>query len=320
MFNIFKKKEVSEIANGRSFQEFMKEDLMPMFLMMAIVDKADDIGIESWELRKILENDRQKHSDKTNKQIEDLMKKIDATIEDEKFKNLLKTKIIFIVDCGTFNLNENSLEGTCTTDDMHYTFKMNLTASGASFTTTHNSIEKAGKYTTTKDNIVIEYGKKSKRIYDIETDFSNNIEEERVTRLLDKKGHELFNRTITKKDNYKINKTNNQITLNEPDIMENYTETEYKWRTADNHVLTRHIKKYLYPDGTKAFIDLKNTDYCCLRNEKINSDTKELPFSGQYYGFDKELFFAYRQGTASIEAIEENVYSKNYSMPHINYI
>jgi len=323
MFNIFKKKEVKEINTGdteKSFQEFVKEDLTPMFLMMAIVDKADDIGIESWELRKVLEKDRQKHSDETNKQIAKLMKKIDSTIKDEKFKNSLKTKIIFIVDCGTFSLNGNVLEGTYTNNDMHYTFKMELNASGVSFATTHNSLERTGKYSITKDNVVIEYGKKEKRIYDIGEELSNNIEEEKVTRLLDKDGYELYNRTIIKKDNYKENKISHQITLNEPSVMENYTETEYKWRTSDNHVLTRAIKKYLYPDGTKAFIDLKNTDYCSLRSEKIDNVTKELPFGGHYYGFDKELFFAYKQGTADIEAIKENIYSKNYYMPHVEYI
>lgn len=320
MFEIFKKKEVKEIDPGKSFQEFIKKDLMPMFLMMAIVDKADDIGIESWELRKVLETDRQKHSDETNKQIAQFMKKIDSIIEDEKFRNSLKAKIIFVVDCGTFSINGNVLEGTYNNNNMHYTFKTELTAKGASFSTTHNSLERTGKYTITKDNIVIEYGKKEKQIYDLGDELSNNIEEENVTRLLDKEGYELFNRTVKKRDNYKENKTSHQITLNEPDVMENYTETEYKWRTSDNHVLVRTIKKYLYPDGTKAFIDLKNTDYCSLRSEKIDDETKELPFGGHYYGFDKELFFAYKQGTVDIEAIKENVYSKHYSMPHVDYI
>ena len=161
---------------------------------------------------------------------------------------------------------------------------------------------------------------KKKCIYDIGVDFSNNIDEEKVTRLLDKDGYELFNRTIKKRDNYKENKISHQITLNEPDVMENYNETEYKWRTYDNHVLVRTIKNYLYLDGTKAFIDLKNTDYCSLRSKKIDDKTKELPFGGHYYGFDKELFFAYNQGTVGIEAIKENVYSKKYSMPHLDYI
>ncbi len=320
MFNIFKKKEVKENDTGKSFQEFVNGDLMPMFLMMAVVDKADDIGIESWELRKILENNRQKHSNETNKQIEQLMKKIERTIKDEKFKNLLRTKILFIVDCGTFNINGNVLEGSYINDKMHYTFKMELTNSGASFATTHNSLERTGKYTIAKDNIVINYGKKGKTVYDIGEEFSINIEEKTVTRLLDKEGCELFNRSVTKKDNYKENKISHEITLNEPDVMENYTETEYKWRTSDNHVLSRNVKKYLYPDGTKAFIDLKNTDYCYLRSEKIDNETKELPFGGHYYGFDKELFFEYKQGTADMEAIKENVYSKNYRMPHTEYI
>lgn len=330
MFNIFKKKEVKEIDSGKSFQEFIQKDLMPMFVMMAIVDKADDIGIDSWELRKVLEADRRKHSDETNKKIAQLFKKIDTTIKDDKFRDSLKTKILFIVDCGTFSLKGDILEGIYINNDMHYTFKMELNENGAYYATSyvspkptatsHDSLETTGKYTIAKDNVVIEYGKNKKYIYDVGTEISNNITEEKVTRLFDKDGYELFNRSITKKDNYKENIYDHQIVLNEPDVMENYTETEYKWRTYDNHVLVRTIKNYLYPDGTKAFIDLKNSDHCSLRSEKIDFETKELPFGGHYYGFDKELFFAYKQGTVGIEAIKENVYSKNYSMPHVDYI
>jgi hypothetical protein len=198
MFNIFKKKEVKEIVPGKSFQQFIQKDLMSMFVMMAIVDKADDIGIESWELRKVLETDRKKHSDETNKQIAQLFKKIDTTIKDDKFRDSLKTKILFIVDCGTFNLNGDVLEGTYISKDMHYTFKMELNKNGASYATSHNSLERTGKYNIVKDNIVIEYGKKEKRVYDINIEFSNNIDEEKVTKLLDKDGYELFKRTIKK--------------------------------------------------------------------------------------------------------------------------
>lgn len=124
MFNIFKKKEVKEIDYGKSFQEFIPKYLMPMFVMMAIVDKTDDIGIKSWELRKVLETDRKKHSDETNKQIAQLFKKIDTIIKDDKFRDSLKTKIFFIVACGTFSLNGDVLEGPYINDDMHYSFKM----------------------------------------------------------------------------------------------------------------------------------------------------------------------------------------------------
>lgn len=320
MFNNLRKKEKDNIINLKSYDEFIKDEVMPVFLMIAIVDKAEEIGIESWELQKILQKKKKKHTNEINIQIDSIIKKIDDKVHDEKFKNLLKAKIIFIVDCGNFIIDETTIEGDYQDGETNYSFKMKITENGVTFTTIHNSLEKSGSYIVKNNNTLIKYGDKETRTYDIGTEFSHNIEKKKTTRLFDKNGYEIFNRTITTKDNYKENKTTHAITLNEPDTMENYTETEYKWRTNDNHILTRTIKKYLYPDGTKAFIDLKNTDHCCLRSEKISSIEKELPFGGYYYGFDKNLFFAYKQGNIGINEIKENIYSKNYSMPHIEYI
>lgn len=322
MFDIFNKKEKGKGKETvqKSYQEFVSENLFPMYLMMAIVDKADEIGIESWELREILEFNRNTHTEEVNKQIVKLINRIDETIDDNEFKNLLKVKIVFIVDCGKFNLNGDTLEGTYEKNGINYTLKMELTENGASFNTTHNSLGRTGKYTKTKDNIVIDYGKKEIKIYPNDKFLFNNITEKKVTRLFDKYGYELFNRTTTKEDNYSENTENHKTTLNVPDIMENYTEIEYKWRTNDDSILTRHIKNYVYPDGTKAFIDLKNSDYCYLRDEKVNHDTKKIPFGGNYCGFDKDLFFQYQQGNIKIQKIVENVNSKHYRKTHTYYM
>ncbi len=320
MFNILRKKDKESISNSKSYSESINEDIVPMYLMMAIVDKAEDIGIESWDLQKILQKSRKKHTDQINMQIDAIINKIENIVHDNKFKNSLKSKIIFIADFGDFIINDNSLEGTYQDEKISYSFKMDITGKGVTFTTRHNSLEKSGNYAITNNSIIINYVDKEVRTYDIGLEFSHNIDEKKVTRLFDKDGFEIFNRIIAKKDNYKENKNTHAITINEPDTMENYTETEYKWRTNDNHILTRTIKKYLYPDGTKAFINLKNADYCCLRSEKINAMDKEIPFGGHYYGFDKDLFFAYKHGDIEIDEVKKNVYSKHCSIPHIEYI
>ena len=94
----------------------------------------------------------------------------------------------------------------------------------------------------------------------------NNIDEEKVTRLLDKDGYELFNRTIKKRDNYKENKISYQITLNEPDVMENYTETEYKWLGKSKDIpllkITKNnfvISEITYIDSARISTNIDNT-------------------------------------------------------------
>lgn len=320
MFNFLKTEKVNEQSKEKSFQDYLNKDLASQFLSNIEIDEFDNVGTEVWKSQILLENDRVKHSIAINKQIKNWINLISKLVENEKFKNSLIARIIFMANVsGKINITDNVFEGVYTSKDINYDLKIDIQGNCITFTSTCNDIVRSGKYRKSKDNILVEYDSNEKVIYDLEDDLSVNVDLLKVTRLYNSNNYETFNRTIKIKDNYKRIKKTGHIVMNPPDIMENYTETEYQWRAENNCVLKRTIKKYTYPDGTKAFIDIKNEDNCFLRYEKLKEKEKELPTYGHYYGFDKELFNAYNARQATMDDIVENVHSKKYHMPHYEY-
>ena len=183
-----------------------------------------------------------------------------------------------------------------------------------------NSIEN-GSYLKAKENDIIKYSKVETNSYPINTKTNSlNITTTETIKVFDKYGYENYNRKLTKKENYYESTIDGSRKLREPDVMENYTETNYYWRTDDNYVISRCIKKYVYPDGTKAFIDLKNSDDSYMRFEKLDENDKKLDLSGYFYGFDKDLFIKYKNNEATTKDIRRNVYQKGYKIPPIEYI
>ena len=87
----------------------------------------------------------------------------------------------------------------------------------------------------------------------------------------------------------------------------------------EKYVLERHKINYIYPDGTKAFIDIKNSDDCLIRYQTINSKTKELPFNGEYYGVDPDIFFNYLENKATINDVIEDFQKRHYIRHDIQF-
>lgn len=169
-----------------------------------------------------------------------------------------------------------------------------------------------GEYVKDKKGHHIKYTQKEAATFDLDNCFSHNVTNKEEFRVYDKKGYEQFRRITRKEDNYYEDKETGMIVLHEPCILENYKEDTYIWRTNDNHCIKRNKLEYKYPNHTKAFIDLDYKDYCYLRAGVISEDQKDLQLGGNFYGFDKELFFNYFQNKATIEDIKQNVRSKNY--------
>lgn len=175
------------------------------------------------------------------------------------------------------------------------------------------------KYVEHPKCIFIKINEESTFVYDAGTDYSNNLEFREIFKLYTKDGIESFRRETIKLENYYQNKETKKIKLHEPNVMENYTESIYLWRKDKNYILKRRAKKYVYPDKTKAFIDLENSDNFYIRYDKVDSSIKEIPNNGEYYGIDSNIVFKYFQNEASIEDIITNFNSKKYRRIHTMY-
>lgn len=197
---------------------------------------------------------------------------------------------------------------------------LTLSKKEATFTIYKEYSTETGSYLKAKENNIIKYTETETNTYPINNNINSvNITTNELIKVYNKKGYENYKRRTTTKENYQENDIDGSRKLNEPDVMENYTEVNYYWRTKDNHVISRCIKTYKYPDGTKAFIDLRNTDETYMRFEKLDEDEKELTTGGYFYGFDKELFIKYKNDEVTTEDIKKNIYQKGYKIPPVTY-
>ena len=169
-----------------------------------------------------------------------------------------------------------------------------------------------GEYVKYKNGHYVKYHEKEETIYDLDNCTSHNITTKEEFRVYDKKGFEQFRRTTRIEDNYFKDKDTGLVVLHEPNVFENYKEDTYLWRINKNYCIERYKKEYKYPNHTKAFIDLEYQDQCLLRDELLNDDDRDLKVGGNFYGFDKNIFYDYFQNEATIEDIKQNVRSKNY--------
>lgn len=171
-----------------------------------------------------------------------------------------------------------------------------------------------GKYTEYEKAIIVKINEKSLSKYDLDDKYSYNSKSEEICKVYDKTGIENFRRKTIKVRNYYVDKETGKVTIHEPDINENYTENYYKWRADEKYVLERYTKKYIYPEGTEAFISIKNSDYFLLRYQLIDSSIKDIPYWGHYYGVDSDVVFKYFQKEASIDDVIDNFCSKKYTI------
>ena len=156
----------------------------------------------------------------------------------------------------------------------------------------------------------------SEVIYELETSDSINRKTVAETRIYNEQCKEIYRGIKTNVDNYLQDRKTKEVKLHDPDVMENYEEREFHYRIEDKYVIKRTIKKYNYPDGTEAFMTLKNSDNVYLRYEMINAETMDIPTWGHYYEIDKDVFFNYNQYKASSNDIVENFKSKKYYISH----
>lgn len=199
-------------------------------------------------------------------------------------------------------------------------FNLKIEKKGISYEFKDNYRVISSTYKNYKDSIVIKVREESLENYDLVDKYSYNSKNKEICKVYDKTGIEKFRRETIKVDNYFVHKKTGEVTIHKPDIMENYTENIYKWRVNENYILERHNKKYIYPDGTKAFISIKNSDDFFIRYQLVSSDSKDIPYGGNYYGIDTDIVLKYFQREASINDVIDNFNSKKYIISNSIYL
>lgn len=230
---------------------------------------------------------------------EKLLRNLDIFVGNKKSKiRFEKNKLVVDVNGDELKINLEKHGGI--------TFQLN----------TDDAIIK-GKYSLCKNGYYVKIEKEDINIYEVDDILKKDVVHSELFKVYTRDGLEQFRRTTEKVDNYYENKKTGEVTLCDPDIMENYTDNTYMWRVDEKYVLERKIKKYIYPDGTKSFIDLHNEEHCLLRYKLIKKDTKELPDFGEFYGVDNDVFLKYFQKKSTINDIVDDFHSKKYTRPHV---
>lgn len=241
---------------------------------------------------------------------ERIIKKLSKTIKIESFLKLILDDINFYLCDRSIELNIGRNYMTIKTN----TNTINIAINSKNVLYTKESKDKKviKEYKKIKQGYIVRIIDESKQVYDLGTTNSINKEKVKEIRFYDTNCKEVYRGIKIKVDNYYQDKKTKIIKLHDPDIMENYEEKEYYYRIEDKYIIERKIRKYIYPDGTEAFIKLKNSDNVYLRNELVNKDTKDIPIGGYYYEIDKNVFFDYNQKKINSDDIVDNFKRKKY--------
>lgn len=245
---------------------------------------------------------------------ERIIKKLTKKIKIESFLKMILDKIDFYL-CDV-NIELSVKKNNMIIKSKHNVINITINDKSVLYEEINKNRKFIKEYKEIEQGYVIRFTDISEDIYELETSDSINRRTVVETRVYNKQCKEIYKGIKTNVDNYFQDRETKEVKLHDPDIMENYEEKEFHYRIEDKYIIKRTTKKYVYPDGTEAFINLKNSDNIYLRYETINKDTKDMPTWGHYYEIDKDLFFNYNQDKVSSSDIVENFKSKKYYIHH----
>lgn len=229
---------------------------------------------------------------------DELLRRLDLFLDNKKSK---------------VNFTKNQLIIECDGDEL----KISLEKHGnISYEIRKDNVSINGQYRVHKNGCFVKVVDERLSVYDVDNIYSKDITHKETFKVFDRDGVEQFRRLKVKVDNYYEDKKTGEITLHDPDIMENYTENTYMWRANGKYILKRIVREHVYPDGTPVFINIKNSDDCFIRYQLTNANNKEIPDCGEFFGVDREVFFNYFQRKSTINDVVENFHSKKYVRPH----
>lgn len=244
--------------------------------------------------------------------VDRVIKKI-SKLKVESFKDELLRQIdICSKEAQVIKITKNKLEIKGLDGHLDGHLNILIKKNEVSYEIVNGDISIIGKYMKSKNGYFVKISNKKLNYYDIGDSYSHDDKTKEIFKVFNKNGIEQFRRATVRLDNYDEDKETGMITIHKPDIMENYTENRYMWRLDGKYIVERKIRKYVYPDGTRAFIDLKNSDDCLLRYGLVDDNNKEIPENGGFYGFDKKLLLEYFGQKTTINDIIRDVDSKHY--------
>lgn len=144
--------------------------------------------------------------------------------------------------------------------------------------------------------------------------YGHNLIDKKQTdtfKLYDKKEIEQYRKNTVKKDGFFIDETGKLINL-EPKVLGNYKEDSYLFRTENDYVLRRDIKKYSFLSPEERQYKDEETDDFYIRFQKIDKNSNDIPDNGSFYGIDKDVAFKYLKKEVPFEEIVNNFKSKKY--------
>lgn len=243
-----------------------------------------------------------------------IIKKLTEKIKIESFLKIILDKLEFYL-CDV-NIDLNVKRNNMTIKTEHNIVNITINDNSVVYTEENKYKKLIREYKKVDEFYIVKLIDINEVIYELESSNSINRRTIAETKIYNKQCKEIYRGIKTNVDNYLQDRKTKEVKLHDPDIMENYEEREFLYRIENKYIIKRTIKKYAYPDGTEAFIDLKNSDNVYLRYEIIDKDSKDIPTWGHYYEIDKDVFFKYYQFKASSNDIVENFKSKKYYIPH----
>lgn len=295
--DLFKKKSNE---NTKKDQFICGENISSMVHMMAVVDVAEIIGIESGELYEAIE-DKKKNIDED---ILNFIKKISSEIDDEFIKKVLY-KIIFFATYGKIDICNQELSGIYKTkNNKTYNLKIVINDKNISFSLNDekNSKERTGDLKVKPDNsFIISYGEIDTQIYNLPNNSkSQNIGIKRQMLAFNSSKIQDFEYNYEKKDNFIVDNVGMK-TIKDPSPFENYYKKEYKWRVLNNKIIMRSVMNYVLESEFN-----KNHDEYLVANNVAPAD-KRLPFGGHFCGIDKAQHREYMQKASTSSAQTDNI-------------
>lgn len=304
MFTSLKQK--IPFLRNKTLDDYNKSILMPSFNMMEKHTNALLLGLDMDTYKTIIKRNKNTNSIEDNHRIMKLINTLDRLVFDRSFTQKAIKKIIFVVNYGKYDYQNNLFAGSIEVNDLKYKVAIEITENKITFASDYNGNKLRGSYSSSKHGIKIKYNEKYQTITHYKKKKLFNIDNKTKLEIYDQNYSQIFGYTKIKKYNYYETIDTKEKIIKEIDPNQNYTLDEYKWRCPNNTIIKKREIKYRYPEGISNKIKNIN-EFLIGRN--ISPNNNKLPNKGNYYELNQNLFLDYCSNRCDISTLWEHVNS-----------